>query len=61
MSPFVTSGIRIGTPAVTSRGFTEKEMVKIADFMYKTVNDFDNSAFKIRAEVEALCNSFPIY
>jgi len=60
-SPFVTSGIRIGTPAVTSRGFGEEEMKKIAGWIYDTVTDFENSKDRISAEVQELCAKFPIY
>ncbi len=60
-SPFVTSGLRIGTPAVTSRGFGEAEMEKIAGWIYDTIYDFENSKDRITAEVIALCEQFPIY
>lgn len=60
-SPFVTSGIRVGTPAVTTRGFKEPEMVKIANWIYLAATDFENSAEKIRAEVTELCTRFPLY
>ncbi len=60
-SPFITSGIRVGTPAVTSRGFKEPEMVKIAGWIYDTVVDFDNSKDRISKEVQELCEKFPIY
>lgn len=60
-SPFVTSGIRVGTAAVTTRGFTESEMDKIAEFIYLTATDFENSADKIRAEVTEICNRIPMY
>ncbi len=60
-SPFVTSGVRIGTPAVTTRGFREAEMEKIADYIYRVVTDFDNQKDAIREEVMALCQKFPIY
>lgn len=60
-SPFVTSGIRIGTPAVTSRGFGEEEMAKIAEWIYDTVTDFENSKDRISQEVQALCEKYPIY
>ena len=59
--PFVTSGIRVGTPAVTSRGFKEPEMVKIAGWMAQVARDFEGTADQIRAEVDALCRQFPIY
>lgn len=60
-SPFVTSGIRIGTPAVTSRGFKEEEMVKIAGWIKDTIVDFENSKERITKEVQELCAKFPIY
>lgn len=60
-SPFVTSGIRVGTPAVTTRGFKEAEMEKIAEWIDLTVNDFENSKEKIIKEVMELCEKFPIY
>ena len=59
--PFVTSGIRVGTPAVTSRGFREPEMVKIARWMSMVARDFENSREQVRQEVDALCREFPIY
>ena len=59
--PFVTSGIRVGTPAVTSRGFKEPEMVKIAHWMGMIARDFEGSADRVRSEVDALCKEFPIY
>ncbi len=59
--PFVTSGIRVGTPAATSRGFREPEMVEIAKWMGMVARDFENSADQVRAEVGALCQRFPIY
>ncbi|MCX7614780.1 MAG: serine hydroxymethyltransferase, partial [Clostridiales bacterium] len=60
-SPFVTSGVRIGTPAVTSRGFMEDDMLKIAEFIYLTITDYENKADYIRAGVNALCEKHPIY
>ncbi len=60
-SPFVTSGLRIGTPAVTTRGFKEKEMLLIADWIYTAITDFDANKDRITKEVEALCKQFPIY
>ncbi len=60
-SPFVTSGIRVGTPAVTTRGFKEAEMEKIAEWMYLVVTDFENSKEKVAAEVAETCKKFPIY
>ena len=60
-SPFVTSGLRIGTPAVTTRGFKEPEMAKIAKWISDTVNDFEASRNRISEEVQELCSHFPIY
>ena len=60
-SPFITSGVRVGTPAVTSRGFVEADMEKIAEFFYLTATDFENKADEIRAGVEALCAKYPLY
>ncbi len=60
-SPFVTSGLRIGTPAVTTRGFKESEMVQVADFIKRCITDFDNEKETLSAEVQALCAKFPIY
>ncbi len=60
-SPFVTSGLRIGTPAVTARGFKEKEMLLIADWIKDIITDFEGNKERITAEVQALCAQFPIY
>ena len=60
-SPFVTSGIRIGTPAVTSRGFDEADMKTIAKLIKLTVTDFDNKKEEILNEVDVLCKRHPIY
>ena len=60
-SPFVTSGLRIGTPAVTARGFKEKEMALIADWIKDIITDFDGNKERITAEVMELCKKFPIY
>ena len=59
--PFVTSGIRVGTPAVTSRGFKEPEMVEIAWWMGMVARDFEGCRYQVRSEVDALCHRFPIY
>ncbi len=59
--PFVTSGIRVGTPAVTSRGFKEPEMVRIAQWMRQVAEDFDGCAARVKEEVNDLCARFPIY
>ena len=61
LSPFVTSGIRIGTPAVTTRGFKEEEMKKIAYFINYVIDHRDEDLSSLRAEVKALCNRYPIY
>ena len=60
-SPFVTSGLRVGTPAATSRGLVEEDFVKIAHLMKLTATDFENSADAVRAEVEKLCAKYPLY
>ncbi|MEE1285046.1 MAG: serine hydroxymethyltransferase, partial [Acutalibacteraceae bacterium] len=58
---FITSGVRIGTAAVTSRGMVEEDMVKIAELIYLAATDFENSADTIRAEVTKICENYPIY
>ncbi|MBR6531287.1 MAG: serine hydroxymethyltransferase [Clostridia bacterium] len=60
-SPFVTSGLRIGTPAVTSRGFKEDEMLKIAAWIKAVATDFEGSKDRVTKEVTELCAQFPIY
>ncbi len=60
-SPFVTSGLRVGTAAVTSRGFKEEEMLLIAKWIKLAITDFENSKEAITKEVMALCEKFPIY
>jgi glycine hydroxymethyltransferase len=60
-SPFVTSGVRIGTPAVTSRGMKPEDMKVIAECIYLTATDFDNKAEEIRAKVNELCEKYPLY
>lgn len=60
-SPFVTSGVRIGTPAVTTRGLVEKDMEKIAELIYLIATDFDGKAEYVRNEVTKICDSYPIY
>ena len=59
--PFVTSGVRLGTAAVTSRGLNEEDMDKIAEFIYLCATDFENSAGKIREGVNEICQRYPIY
>ena len=60
-SPFVTSGVRLGTPAVTSRGFGAEEMKLIAGWIADCVKDFEGTKEKTLAEVSALCAKFPLY
>ena len=60
-SPFVTSGIRVGTPAATSRGFKEDDMALIGHLIGLCAKDFENSADYIRAEVTKLCEKCPLY
>ena len=60
-SPFVTSGVRLGTPAVTTRGFKEAEMKKIARWIREVVDDFEGNKERISKEVQELCAQFPIY
>ncbi|MBE6896868.1 MAG: serine hydroxymethyltransferase [Ruminococcaceae bacterium] len=59
-SPFITSGVRLGTPAVTSRGFVEDDMKIVAECIYETAAHFEK-ADEIRAKVAALCDRYPIY
>ena len=60
-SPFVTSGVRIGTPAVTTRGMKAEDMVTIGKLIKLAASDFDNQADFIRAEVDKLCKKYPLY
>lgn len=60
-SPFITSGVRIGTPAVTARGLDEEDMKKIAECIYLTAKDFENSKEKVRETVTAICAKYPLY
>ena len=67
-SPMITSGIRLGTPACTTRGFGEQEFILIADLIYKVIkglsdNKSDNSKVEneVKKEIINLCSSFPIY
>ena len=62
-SPFVTSGIRIGTPAVTRRGFKEKEVTQIADWISQIIKNIEdqNLISEIKEEVKTLCSNFPVY
>lgn len=59
--PFVTSGIRVGTPAVTTRGLGVEDMEKIAEFMYLTATDFEAKADEIRNGVNEICAKYPLY
>ena len=59
--PFVTSGVRIGTPSVTTRGMNEQDMAIIAHFIKLAATDFDNQADYIRAGVTKLCEKYPLY
>lgn len=61
LSPFVTSGIRLGTPAVTSRGLKEAEMDQIAGFIADAVSDFEGKAETIRRGVSEICARYPLY
>jgi glycine hydroxymethyltransferase len=62
-SPFVTSGIRIGTPAVTTRGFTEADCIMLADWICDVVDDLDNEAVieRVRDDAMQLCRKYPVY
>lgn len=60
-SPFITSGIRIGTAATTTRGFKEEEMKQIAKLIYKTATDFEGTCDEVRTEVAEICKRFPMY
>ncbi|WP_375293730.1 serine hydroxymethyltransferase [Clostridium estertheticum] len=61
LSPFVTSGIRIGTPAVTTRGFKEGEMKIIAELINETIENREGNLVPIREKVKELCSRFPLY
>ena len=59
--PFVTSGLRIGTPAVTSRGMNTEDMKEIAELIALTLKDFEASKDNIKSRVQALCDKYPLY
>jgi glycine hydroxymethyltransferase len=61
LSPFVTSGIRFGTPAVTTRGLIESDMAEIAECILLTASDFEKSADTVREKVTAICAKYPLY
>ena len=61
LSPFVTSGIRLGTPAVTTRGFTETDMQEVAQLIHLTLSDFDKNKNEVIKRVRALTDSYPFY
>jgi glycine hydroxymethyltransferase len=62
-SPFVTSGIRIGTPAITTRGFKEKEAGELAGWIADILDNLKNEAVctQVRNKAEAICRRFPVY
>ena len=60
-SPFVTSGVRIGTPAVTTRGMVESDMKEIAHLIHMIATDYDAKADEVREQVRAICGAHPIY
>ncbi len=61
LSPFVTSGIRLGTPAVTTRGMKEADCEEIADLIYMALSDFENTKEEVKARVAALVEKYPLY
>ena len=60
-SPFITSGIRLGTPATTTRGFTEDDMKEIAELIKLTLTDFEKNKDEVASRVHALCEKHPLY
>src|SRR6185312_606946 len=62
-SPFVTSGLRIGTPALTTRGFKEQEVKKVAEWISEILADLNNKTKieQIKRQVTAICQKFPVY
>ena len=60
-SPFITSGIRIGTPAVTSRGFKEDDMKIVGELIAKTIKDYEGTKDEVMDEVAKLCKKHPLY
>ena len=60
-SPFITSGVRIGTPAVTTRGLVEEDMKTIGECIYLTASDFEGNKEKVKEMVNAVCGKYPLY
>lgn len=60
-SPFITSGIRIGTPATTTRGFKEDDMAEVGKLIALTIKDFEGSREEVKTRVKALCGKYPLY
>ena len=60
-SPFVTSGVRVGTPAVTTRGLKEADMAKVAGWIARVVREGEAAVPQVKAEVEAFMKGFPLY
>jgi len=60
-SPFITSGIRLGTAAVTTRGFTEDDLYEVAKLISLTLSDFEKNAAEVRERVKALTEKYPLY
>ncbi len=60
-SPFVTSGIRLGSPAVTSRGFKEDDMVEVAELISMIIKDFEGNKEEVAKHVQVLCDKHPLY
>jgi len=61
LGPFVTGGIRLGTPAVTTRGFNEEDMAEIADMIHLALTDFENSREPVSERVKQMCAKYPLY
>ena len=61
LSPFVTSGVRIGTAAVTTRGLKEEDCDKIAEYITLVLNDYEGNKDKVRSGVEEICKKYPLY
>ena len=61
LSPFITSGIRLGTPAVSARGMKEEDMREIADLIYMTLSNFEGSKEEVKERVAKLVAKYPLY